>query len=373
MPVIIELDKLPAGYALESAKNGEDVQVAIREFVSSEDGELFISRLEGFPSQLLNELPAQSGMLPSRVDHLLAIIKRDKKVTLYINELPFIANTLVKGPVKAGELVDEDKAIDIRSLSFDIELPPDAGILLIFSVGWRKGMFYDFGPLGKDNPERDYDINSALGGYYAYVVQRNLFSLSDPEWSVLIEQQWFLFATLKKATLREMVQHVRNNDTLDSMLPQIHKEVLDNLEDMRGRWEGHRAFGEHIKLLRHAIEKYEEADYISTTAIIFPRIEGIMRTLLQRGLEEVKPTQANLSKAHVTASQERLHEASWLFPKYFEVFLKDAYFANFDPSTRSKLSRHSVGHGVAHQDDFDLKAATIGLLTLDQLYFFIPR
>ncbi|MCL4473057.1 MAG: hypothetical protein M1455_03835 [Actinobacteria bacterium] len=357
---------------METARNGEDVQIIFREFVSSEDGELFISRLEGIPSQLLNELPPESRIVPSQLDHLLAVIQPDKKTTVYTNELPFIASTQAKGSIAAGTLVGEDDIVDIRSLSFDVELPPDAGILLIFSLGWRKGMFYDFGPLRKDNPQREFDINKVLGGHYAYVAQRNLFSLTDDEWSALIDQQWFLFATLKKATLRDMVQHVRNEDLIYPMLPQIRQEVLANLEEMRKRWEGHNAYDEHIKLLKHALEEYEKEDYISATAIIYPRLEGMMRTLLERGLEQLAPTQANLASAHVVASQERLHEASWLFPRNFERFLKEAYFANFDPSSRPKISRHSVSHGVAHQEDFDLKAATIGLLTLDQLYFFIP-
>jgi len=36
------------------------------------------------------------------------------------------------------------------------------------------------------------------------------------------------------------------------------------------------------------------------------------------------------------------------------------------------LSRNTVGHGVATIEQFNEKGATLGLLTLDQLYFFLP-
>ena len=59
MPFEIVLDGLPAGYALEAAKQGDSVTTASREFVSSEDGDHFVSRLEGFPNDVFAQLPAE--------------------------------------------------------------------------------------------------------------------------------------------------------------------------------------------------------------------------------------------------------------------------------------------------------------------------
>src|SRR5208337_4431367 len=61
MPYQVKLDFTPAGYALESATPGERADVAVREFTSSEDGELFISRLEGFPSDILGRRRCEVG------------------------------------------------------------------------------------------------------------------------------------------------------------------------------------------------------------------------------------------------------------------------------------------------------------------------
>ena len=47
-------------------------------------------------------------------------------------------------------------------------------------------------------------------------------------------------------------------------------------------------------------------------------------------------------------------------------------FATFAPGQPSPLSRNTVSHGVATPEQFDEKGALLGLLTLDQLYFFLP-
>jgi hypothetical protein len=54
-------------------------------------------------------------------------------------------------------------------------------------------------------------------------------------------------------------------------------------------------------------------------------------------------------------------------------FLKDVYFAGFDPVSPSGLSRHTVAHGVAPSEDFNLKSGTMGFLILEQIrYYLIP-
>ena len=49
MPFEVNLGEVPAGYALSSAREGEEVQVVYREFTSTEDGQYFIERLENLP------------------------------------------------------------------------------------------------------------------------------------------------------------------------------------------------------------------------------------------------------------------------------------------------------------------------------------
>jgi hypothetical protein len=76
-------------------------------------------------------------------------------------------------------------------------------------------------------------------------------------------------------------------------------------------------------------------------------------------------------KSVIGATANDLHSFSRFLPNNFQCYLEEVYFANFDPRNPDVLSRHSVAHGVAVAQDFSLKAATIGLLILDQLSFYL--
>jgi hypothetical protein len=53
MPIDIDLGNPPAGYSLTAARPGAQVAVQYLEFTSSEDGQHFIKRLEGIPTDIL--------------------------------------------------------------------------------------------------------------------------------------------------------------------------------------------------------------------------------------------------------------------------------------------------------------------------------
>src|SRR3954470_8615721 len=105
MPATFVLPEPIHGYAANSARSGETVSLIVKEFCSSEEGNAFIERLEGIPSMLLSRLPAENRLKPSQVDRLLAVIHRDWKVTLYLNEEVMLLCTYThKGKeVKTGD------------------------------------------------------------------------------------------------------------------------------------------------------------------------------------------------------------------------------------------------------------------------------
>jgi hypothetical protein len=71
--------------------------------------------------------------------------------------------------------------------------------------------------------------------------------------------------------------------------------------------------------------------------------------------------------------RSELHENSWLLPDGFRRFLEEAYIADFEPGKPAKLSRNSVGHGVASQEEFREKGACLSLLIVHQLFFYLPE
>ena len=354
-----------------SGVEGEPGRVAVREFTSSEDGELFISRLEGLPSQWLAMI--RSHAPPSTIDHLVAIIRRDRSATLWVNECAVMLRMRAARSVQAGEAVYENDLVDVDALTFEgVEFPKDAGFLCVFSAGWRKGLFFDFGPILPEPVPLEYDVSKTLGSCMAYLWSQRVFSLDGADWSYLIDRQWFPFVSLSPPLRRKLVAFAKQRQDLDRLLPEVSAEVTRNLEPMISRWSASPYFREHLPLVQHAITEFKEQDYLSCTSIFYPRIEGLLRGLHQSLGVSDRATQKVLTATAVRARSAEHHPYSWLLPDMFRRYMEDAYFASFAPGTSAALSRNSIGHGVATMAQFDLKAASLGLLILDQLCYFMP-
>ena len=372
MPYDIFLDQPPAGYALGSSKGaGGKIPVQFIEFTSSEDGQHFIQRLEGWPNILLRQVGADRYISPSQVDHMLAIIRRDNTATVYLNELPIKARIRVSRAIEAGVPVYKDDVVDIEEMDpGGVEIPSDAGVVFVFSVGWRKGLFYDLGPLGSDEPViRAYDINSLLGQCYTHLLFQERFNILESEWDALFKAQWFPFAALKSDTLKSTLNYIRSGWNPDDLTDQIVNEVKEKIDSMLESWKTHSAFLPHADILEKSVKHFKDGDFLSCSGLLYPRIEGILRTY--RALQDDSTTdfkQSELSKSAVTARIGR--EKCLLLPHKFEYYLKNVYFASFDPKDHDHpITRHTVSHGVVGPSKFDAKAAVIGILIVHQLYY----
>jgi len=372
MPFEIDLGNPPGGYALTSAKDGEYAQVSYRELTSTEDGQYFIRRLEGFPSNILQQLPSQTQIFPSQVDHMLAICRRDGKADVYVNELDLRLRPRAARPIK-GEKVRKDDIADIESFELGVQIPDDAGFLFVFSVGWRKGLFYDFGPIGGPDPQpRQYHVGSVLGQAYGHVLFQERFSISEAEWKALFCAQWFPFVGLSNEKIDALISHVQSGWDPDENLDDIIAETKIRVPQMLESWSKHPSFLPHFDLLKHAVGRFQDDDPVSCTALLFPRIEGILRTHHSILDTQLPPKPENLTELAVAAKIE--NDKCLLLPHRFAAYLRDVYFANFDPDTENiEVSRHSIAHGVANPSKFDYKSALIGILTAHQLFYFLER
>jgi hypothetical protein len=256
-------------------------------------------------------------------------------------------------------------------MELGVPLPDDAAIVLVMSAGWRKGLFFDFGPIN-DHGSRRYDLSQLLSSYFAYLQNQAVFALKEGDWSYLIEQLWYPFVGLSKSLLKTLVGRAQSRDSLDILVPKVREEVLKRLPTYLEAWKKRSVFAPHFQLLKHAADEFVEADYVSATAILFPRIEGLLREVQLATAPEQKVTQSSMSQHLVGAGGAReLH--SWLVPPMFRRYIEEAYFANFQPGQPAKLSRNTVSHGVAAATDFNEKAAVIGLLVVEQIHWFLPN
>lgn len=370
MPYQIKFDKPPAGYSMSSLRPGYYGWVCTREFVSSEDGDLFISRLEGFPTVVLSLIGRPRSLLPSMVDHMVVIIRKDGTATAYINEVSFLGLIRSKRAPQAGEVIYSTDIADVQKLRMqNVTVPPDAGYLILFSVGWRKGLLYDFDPLGGE--ERDHDVEVLLGQRYAYLLRQQLFKLSEAEWERLMDQRWFPFISLEAATVEKMINHVRNDWNVDELLDEIACEVKKLVEGRIVSWRQNPFFEKRGKLLEEAVQQYRDGHYISAIHVVYPQIEGILRVCHSATDASKDRSQSSLIEAGLAYAAEMRHACSYLLPHKFDQYLREITFAGFDPDDPQDVSRNTISHGVAPEGEFSLKEATLAFLVLDQLYYFL--
>lgn len=375
MPVEIDLGTPPAGYAAAPARATDTTGlIQYREFTSTEDGQHFIQRLEGFPDDILQKLPAP--IPASKVDHMLALCRRDGTATVYLNELEFRASVRWRGSrsVDAGEAVTKDDFVDVERLELGVQVPRDAGALFVFSVGWRKGLFYDFGPVGGPSPRpREEDISVALGRCFCHVLFQERFGISDSEWDRLLETRWFPFAGLRAGTIDKLLNHVRSGWEVDELLDDIISEVKETTPRMLQGWRNHSSFKPHLDVLERAVERFKnDNDFIGCTGLLYPRIEGILRTDIDAEMRS-QATQHELVQAAVGSKLG--NEQSALLPHRFQDYLRDVYFGDLSPASKREVevSRHSVAQGTASASRFSRKSAVICILIVHQLFYFLEN
>lgn len=368
----ITFEKMPAGYSINSARPGENVTVRLRDFVSSEDGDDLITKLEGLPQQILSMLPLPIPVLPSTVHTLLAIIRKNKTATVYLNEVKPIGHIRPKISCKKGELITPKHILDMGRIEFqDVDIPSDAGVVYVFSVGWRKGFFYDLFPLhDKEGKPRDYDLEERIGSLYSYLIFQELFKIDETTWRNFFVQRWFPFVYLDNDLLREMISHAREGWQIDDLLPKISVNVQRLLKEMPLTAKTAPAFAEHAEILTAAVNRYLAGDHISCASILYARIEGLLRSFHRFGGYTSEPSAKTLSKVAVDHHHATRITASLLLPAKFNEYLCTVYFANFSPGSAPDVGRHSVAHGEARSDDFSLKSTTIGFLIVYQLSLF---
>ncbi len=370
MQVEIKLENVLLGYSETASKKGERVTISLLGFFSSEDGEQLINRLEGFPQQILSLIPSKQPVLPSMVDTLVAIIRQDKTVSIYLNEANVIAQIKVKKGVKKGELISANDILDMGEVSFqNIHIPDDAGFIYVFSVGWRKGFFYDFSPLHGNL--RKYNLKEQLGSLYSYLTFQERFKISENVWSTMLTQRWFPFTYLDDKLIKKMILHAKEEWSLDDLLPDIKENILRLLEKVNPFDKSNLYFAEHVSLIEQAIDRYKNDDHISCVSILYPRIEGIMRSFYRSNGYVEPPSSNSLTKAVIDHYKSERISQSLLLPEKFHNYLKDIYFSSFAPGSMPDVGRHSIAHGEARADDFSLKSSSIAILVLYQLSLFL--
>lgn len=374
MPRLIQLTNLPSGVSLSHALPGETVKVQTKDFVSSEDGEKLVARLDGV-SACFSEVFGPGGIPPSVVDHFLAIVGRDRKATVYCNEVQFVLIAKHKrNAVRAGDAIFKNDIADIEAVELldaagaAIEIPRDSGVVFILSVGWRKGVFYDYSVFREDGRLRTDNLPRLFGHFFGRLLFQELYSMTEEQWQRLTEWGWFPFVGLQDADRRKLINWALQERQPHPVFEEICRNFRATLERRVEAWKGYELLTDHIDFIQNAMQAYFREDYMSCIQVLYPRIEGVIRTLFAQENPGQDATQGEM----VTNLTENQFVHSLLLPDRFTNYLKKVYFRNFDQGAGViPLSRNSISHGVSVARDYDFVKATIGFMILDQVFYFL--
>lgn len=160
MPITFTLTERLAGYAAATAAAGEKVPICYRELIGPDDAGHLNRQLENLQNSLFAKVPGLP--LPSLIDHLLIVIRPNLDCTAYVNELKIVAKVQTSRAVEKGAVVYVGDISDVTSVDLGVEVPPDCGVAFVRSSGWKRSLFFDFGPLHADLGPRQYPVEQAL-------------------------------------------------------------------------------------------------------------------------------------------------------------------------------------------------------------------
>lgn len=374
MPQMFNLDMLPQGTCVAHALAGETVIVRVKEYLSSEDGNDFIGRLEGL-SACYHAFFGQDGILPSQVDNFLAIVSPGREVTVYCNELNLIATIRKKvRSISKGDMIFKDDIADIERIelcdhsSHEVTIPPNCGFSLVLSHSWRKFLYYDYSVFGKDAVERADDLPALFGRFYARLLFQELYSMTEDQWRRLTSWGWFPFIGLTDQDRKALISWAQQDRLPLPVFESICTNVAAALPGITRSWGTHHLLQPHTEFIDNACTAYLAGNFIGAIAVLFPRIEGVLRTLHLIKHPTGSPKQSTMA----SGLAEQRHAESALLPHRFQQYLMDFYFQAFDEKSGDiPLSRHSVAHGIVRAEDCDREKATLGFLILDQIFYHI--
>jgi len=367
-PVVVKTSERLMGFTAEAAKAQSQVRVETCGFHTFDEGLPFYYMLEAF-----NPFLEPLGVGPSRVENLLIAVG-PRQTFIYANEnLPLTMRARVKHACDAGQAVFRDDIAGIDVLDFPNLRPPQgAGFMLLLSVGWRRGMCFDFRPLAPDraasSPEAFEAIKRMGGMVLAHLCFTERFLLSPDDWTKILAAGWFPFMFLPHERWQNIFGAIQNEWDLSGPEQKIHDLWLAACDDRLDSWRANTHFASHVEFLDRAIRAYKDGDWLTVVSVAAPRVEGLLR----RAFGAWGKQREILDKLAESVEQQE-HARSLLFPdrlrQYFEeVFFGFAQFSGPDlPPTR-----HTLAHGLVEAERLTRKEALTLLLLIDHILYCMP-
>jgi hypothetical protein len=351
-----------AGFAAHAAAPGQMLPICVTGFLTTDDRARFYSTLEAIQHMVLGPFLDAGGVV-STIDRLLVVISGEE-ADVYINEFDLQLNVVSRRNAQAGDPMYRKDIGGIGGVRFPgIDIPQNSGIIFYFSIGWRRGLFFDFMPL---QGEPLGDIERRLGEYYDQLWFSDLYAIPNDAWSAIFAAGWFPFMKLIGGDFEHLPDFLERDIFTSWEEGVVSKFNEARLREMIDGWRDVARFREHIPFAESAVERYAAGDYVSAISILWPRIEGALRHLYL-GPEQRPRQRVLLANVRDILDKKSVAPNSYL-PALFERYLVQHYFRDFNvQNDRVDLGRHSIAHGVTKASDYTQGRALQGFLILDQL------
>ena len=311
----------------------------------------------------------------------LILIHDDLSADIYINDFKVKVEIRLKRNVEVGMLVRRSDIADILELrSPDIDIQDSDSVICCLKVGWKFLLYFNFLSEG-----RRLDIASMqteLGRLYRYLSFQYVYHTLESEdcFKEMMDDGWFPFVEILGKDYRELAAMYQNGKSTSDYAVKALLDKFDEsrLREMTDKWWNNLLFQEKRELLQAGIDAFlrgTKGDYINCIKNLYTEIEGIMRLLYFEDTGQGNRIGQNEFISHLIAVGEDTvgDDNSLLLPQQFLRYLTESVFTSFNVETGTvDLSRHSAAHGVATGKDYTAERALQAILTLNQIYFYLP-
>nr|QNO46421.1 hypothetical protein NIBJONLA_00038 [Methanosarcinales archaeon ANME-2c ERB4] len=368
--ILIE-GKPVVGFSIDAARAGNNVRVAQRCFLTDYDGDLFFTCLDQISHIYLRDWMPSSRKKESAISNCLIFIQKNNEAEVFIN-IPTEMQIISKRSIEKGGEIDREDIADLIRVEFPgMQMKSDCAVIYIFSKGWRRGLYFDLLPVQPQSSHRTSDLETLFASFHSYLLFPEVHRLEPNVKEKMFECGWFPFIRILGRHFEEIYNTLKN----EFPLIEVEMKVVDSFDeksirDLKDAWMTKDLFKKHKTVIETAIDRFIEKDYISAIHILYPRIEGLMRYLYIG--ESGKPTSKKLVDKLTAPVAKKSIDLSLFLPEDFNEYLKQFYFSSFDlEKGEIDLSRHSLAHGVAKEEDFSKIQAFQAILILDQIFYYV--
>lgn len=309
--------------------------------------------------------------ITTNFNNLLVRISPDKQAKIYVDNFPFSIGVLLNKKKEAGYAIFDSEVDDIASISFsdsfyDVSPQDNEQVVWVFRHDFNFGLYYDFRPNIKAS-----DMMKGMKDIYSYVHFLEFYkNLSDKKLAALIKKGWFPFIALTTAQYSFIAKNLHYIPKL-WLKQNFNKEYIQSLTE---KWMQKKVFRNRQDFLNEGLSSFFEGKYIASISTLLPQIEGIIaEKYREENGKELASSSSQIIAYIDNLAQTSCEDYNRLLSCNFKDYLKDFIFRNGMKSVDLELAtRHTHSHGRAIAKDYTIERNIQVILTLNQLFYYIP-